>query len=200
MEAILTGKGTIMRFFTSYPRHMLQLLALDSAAVRDLFKQGLALGYCSVNVLIFGLIYGFSAIYFSQPVLGQNGGPAAGATFSPLIILMVGASVAFLMHAGAALFLWVFCRGIGGSQLFSPVYLGMGAAAIAFWPVAPGMAALQAGCLGPVLALFSLAAALYTAAVVYVTIREVSGLSHPKMAIAFLVTFIYIGCFMYLWV
>lgn len=199
MEVAMNGKRTLSRFFTSYPRHMLQLLSLDSAVVRDLFKKGLALPYCSVNVMVFGLIYGLSALYFSQSVLGQSGSLGAGGTFNPLMILMVGASVAFLMHAGAALFLWVFCRGIGGSPFFGPVYLGMGAAAIAFWPVAPGLAALQAGCLGTVLALFTLAAALYTAAVVYVTIREVSGLSHLKMSIALLVTLIYIGCFMYLW-
>ncbi|MCP3950706.1 MAG: hypothetical protein GY697_00575 [Desulfobacterales bacterium] len=198
MEVALSGKRVITRFFVSYPRHMLQLLALDSAAVRDLFKKGFALPYCSVNVFVFGLIYGLAAIYFSQPVLGQNSGQTAG-TFNPLMIIMVGVSVAFLMHAGAALFLWVFCRGIGGSPFFAPVYMGMGAAAIAFWPLAPGLAALQANCLGLVLALFSMAAALYAAIVVYVTVREVSRLSHLKMSIACAVTLIYVGCFMYLW-
>ena len=115
------------------------------------------------------------------------------------MILMVGASVAFLMHAGAALFIWVFCRGIGGNQFFSPVYMGMGAAAIAFWPVAPGLAAVQAGFMGPFLSVFTLAASLHAAAVVYITVREVTGLSHLKMSIASVVTIIYIGCFMYLW-
>ncbi len=198
MEIALPGKR-MMTLIASYPRFMLRLLALDSATVRELFKKGLTLPYCSVNVLIFGLIYGLSAIYFSQPLLGRGGSLAAGNGFNPLMIIMVGASVAFLMHAGAALFLWVFCRGIGGSPLFGPVYLGMGVAAIASWPVAPGLAAMQADCLGSSLALFTLAASLYSAAIVYVTIREVSGLSHLKMSIASIVTLIYIGCFMYLW-
>ena len=194
MEAAMTGKRTFTRFFKSYPRHMRQLLALKGTTVRAVFKEGLALPYCSFNVLFFGLLYGLAAVYFSPPVLAQS-----KATFNPLMVVMVGASVAFLMHAGAALFIWVFCRGIGGSPFFGPVYLGMGAAAIAFWPAAPGLAALQANCLGPVLALFTLAASLYAAAVVYVTIREVSGLSHLKMSIASGVTLVYIGCFMYLW-
>ena len=75
MELALPGKR-VVSLVASYPRHMLRLLALDSAAVRDLFKKGLALPYCSVNVLIFGLIYGLSAIYFSQPLLGRSGGLA----------------------------------------------------------------------------------------------------------------------------
>ena len=199
MDVALSGKRVLKSFFTHYPRYMLRLLALNSSAVREIFKRGLALKYCSVNVLIFGLIYGFSAIYFSQPVLSSSGSQIAGATFNPLMILMVGASVAFLMHAGAALFIWVFCRGIGGNQFFSPVYMGMGVAAIAFWPVAPGLAAVQAGFMGLFLSVFTLAASLNAAAVIYITVREVTGLSHLKMSIASVVTIIYIGCFMYLW-
>jgi len=176
---------------------MLQMLAMNRAALRDVFSKGLALPYCAVNVMIFGLIYGLAAIYFSQPVLGATS--QAGAGYNTLLILMVGASVAFLMHAGAALFLWVFCRGIGGNPLFSPVYMGLGAAAIAFWPLAPGLAALQAGFMGPALAIFTLAAAVNAAAVVYTAIRTVAGLSHLKMTIASVAALIYISCFMYLW-
>jgi len=197
MEIALPGRSMIKRFIASYPRHMLKLLALKDAALRRIFDRGLALPYCCVNVLILGLIYGLAAIYFSQPVL--NGSSSAGAGYNTLLILMVGATVAFLMHAGAALFLWVFCRGIGGSPLFGPVYIGLGAAAIAFWPVAPGLAALQAGCLGPVLAVFTLAAVINAAAVVYAALRTVTGLSHLKMTIAAVVSLIYIACFMYLW-
>jgi len=176
---------------------MLRLLGLKEAAMRRIFDKGLALPYCGINVLMLGLIYGLAVIYFSQPVL--NGSNQAGAGYNALLILMVGAAVAFLMHAGAALFLWVFCRGIGGSPLFGPVYMGLGVAAIAFWPVAPGLAALQAGFMGPVLALFTLVAAINTAAVVYVAIRTVTGLAHLKMTIAVVVALIYIVCFMYLW-
>jgi len=132
-----------------------------------------------------------------QPVL--NGSSQAEAGYNPLLILMVGAAVAFLMHAGAALFLWVFCRGIGGSPLFSPVYMGLGAATIAFWPMAPGLAALQAGFIGPVLAILTMAAAIHAAAVVYAVIRIVTGLSHVKVTIAATVALIYIACFMDLW-
>ena len=198
MEAALSGFSMIKRFVVSYPQHMLQLLALKRSAVRDIFSKGLALPYCSVNVLVFGLIYGLAAIYFSRPVL--SGSVTVGeAAFNPLLILMVGASVAFLLHGGGALFLWVFCRGIGGNPLFIPVYMGLGVAAIVFWPVAPGLAALQAGVAGPVLLFFTLTASLNAAAVVYVTIRKVTGLSHLKMSIASVVTLIYISCFMYLW-
>lgn len=187
----------IRRLIALYPRHMLKLLSLKGTVMRDIFEKGLALPYCSANVLVLGLIYGLAAIYFSQPLL--NGSSSAGAGYNALLILMVGATVAFLMHAGAALFLWVFCRGIGGSPLFGPVYMGLGAAAIAFWPVAPGLAALQAGCLGPVLAVFTLVAAVNAAAVVYAALRTVTGLSHLKMTIAAVVSLIYIACFMYLW-
>jgi len=197
MEIALAGKSMIRQFIASYPKHMLQLLGLKSTAIRSMFDRGLTLPYCSINVMVLGLIYGLAAIYFSQPLL--KGSSSAGAGYNALLILMVGATVAFLMHAGAALFLWVFCRGIGGSPLFGPVYMGLGATAIAFWPVAPGLAALQAGCLGPVLAVFTLVAAVNAAAVVYAALRTVTGLSHLKMTIAAVVSLIYIACFMYLW-
>ncbi len=195
----MIDKPTLRQIVTAYPNHMLRLLSLNGGAIREIFKSGLALPYCSANILILGLFYGISAIYFSQLVLAPHGVHASGAGFNPLLILLVGGAVAFLMHGAAALFLWVFCRGIGGNSRFSPIYMGLGAAAIVCWPLSPGLAALQAGYLGTPLAIFTLGAALNAAAVIYVAIRTVSGLSHLKMSIAALVTLIYIGSFMYLW-
>ena len=111
----------------------------------------------------------------------------------------MGASVAFLMHGGLALFTWVFCRGIGGAVVFLHLYLSMGAAVLALWPAAPAVALLQSGGRGVPLVLYLAASVGYGLAAQYPAVRRASGLSHPRMVAAGIFTLFYIGCFLYLW-
>ena len=62
--------------------------------------------YCIVNVLVLGLIYGGSAALFTNIILSAKGMAAGSADIAKVMI--AGIPVAFFMHAGAALFIWVF--------------------------------------------------------------------------------------------
>ena len=182
-----------------YFAHMVRILRLDASVYREIYESELSLRYCVINVLVLGLVYAGTVIHLGQQVLVRSGAGGEPA-FSPVMVVMVGVSVAFLMHGGAALFVWVFCRGMGGCAHFTPPYLNLGFAAIALWPVAPGLALYQAGACAPVCAVVTLGLVAYAALVIFVAVREVSGLSPVKMGIAAVATLIYVACFLYLWV
>ena len=181
-----------------YFYHMPRVLRLDASVYRDIYSRNAALWYCVINVLGLGLIYGLVSVYFSSHVLDQMAQQGA-VSVSRLVILLVGLSVAFLMHGGAALFIWVFCKALGGCRQFMPPYLNLGISAIALWPVAPALSALQSGYRDPALLIYLAVVLPYAAAVMYVAIREVSQLSTVKMIAAAVLTVVYIGCFLYLW-
>ncbi len=181
----------------NYFYHMLKVLRLDRDIYRALAVTNLPIRYCMINVTVLGLIYGISSIHFAK-ILMAKGGTAAVA-FSPLMVMLVGISIAFLMHGGAALFVWVFCRGMGGCPHFMPPYLNIGICAISLWPLAPVVSGFQAGASGPVLTGFAVLAIAYAACVMYVAVQSVSALSNLKMGIAAVGTIIYVGCFLYLW-
>ncbi|SLM32084.1 membrane hypothetical protein [Desulfamplus magnetovallimortis] len=186
-----------MNYFSS----MAALLKMDGAVIADKISIKSMQFYCILNVTILGLIYGISASFFIDGVLAGQGIEASG-EYSTFKIVFAGVPVAFLMHAGAALFIWVFLRGIGGNANFLVSYFYIGIAAVAMWPLAPVVAALQLHMdkadlffIKGVGLLFS----IYGFAVLYPVIRNIYNLGHLKMAIAASVTFIYIGCFLYLW-
>lgn len=180
----LTSMGNILAFNTR--------LLSDGISVKRLQT------YCIINVLILGLIYGCSAAYFSRTVMADNGLEAA--SINLIKIIVAGVPVAFLMHAGAALFVWVFLRAIGGKADFLMSYFHMGVGAIALWCLAPFVAALQIGATAPVIQAVTIVFALYAFSVIVAVTREAFQLSGIKMTIATLVTVSYIGCFLYLWV
>jgi hypothetical protein len=99
-----------------------------------------------------------------------------------------------------ALFAWVFCRGFGGSTLFLPVYLALGIAWIALWPLAPIMAAMQVQTPSTGVVLMLAAAAGLALGVVFRALKSASGLSQLRMLLVMAVVIIYIFSFMYLWV
>ena len=180
-----------------YLRHMTRILKLDATVYGELAAGALPMRYCMINVTALGVIYGLASIQFAKQLLAAQ--PDAAAAFNPLMILMVGVSIAFFMHGGLGLFVWVFCRGIGGSPQFMPTYLNIGMAAIALWPLAPAVSAFQVGLSGVALSVYTVAAALYGAAVIFVAVKAASQLSPVKMTLAALATVVYIGCFLYLW-
>ncbi len=95
--------------------------------------------YCIINVLILGLVYGCSAALFSKMVLVERGFDATAANAAKIII--AGIPVAFFMHAGAALFIWVFLKAMGGKADFMTSYFHIGAAAISVSRKAVGSSA-----------------------------------------------------------
>ncbi len=153
---------------------------------------------CMANVAVLGLIYGLSAAFFSHAVLIGKGLDAGGA--NTLKIIFAGLPAAFLMHAGAALFVWVFLKAIGGRANFIMAYFDMGVAAIALWPLAPVAAAIQTGIHSPWLLILGSCLSFYGFFVNLFILQKTFDLSHPKMFIATSVSVIYIGCFLYLWV
>ncbi|MCK5098542.1 MAG: hypothetical protein KAR45_10600 [Desulfobacteraceae bacterium] len=176
---------------------MIQVLGLKTSHI----KQGTSLKqlqyHCMINVLISGLIYGMSALYFSGIILAQKG--LAGGDLNSAKIVLAGISVAFLMHAGASLSIWVFFRGIGAGLNFLDLYMNIGKASISFWPLAPCIAAMQAGFNHYSLFIAIFIFFLYALIVNLRLIQAVSNLSNLKMIIASAVTLMYISCFLYLW-
>jgi hypothetical protein len=178
---------------TNYFNDMTAVLRLDAEVWPRLGQSRRALHYTVANVLSLGLIYGLSVLVFGRRLLDP------GATFNPLLIMMVGISVAFLVHGGAALYIWMFCRGIGGTAAFFPFYLHVGVAAIGFWFAAPAVALAQTGARGPALWLYLAASFFYALAVLYPAVRQAAALSNRRMAIAAVLTLIFVGCLLYLW-
>ncbi len=181
----------------TYFKHMQRVLKLDAGLYQQLSQTQVALRYCVINVAGVGMIYALSAIYFSRLLL--NPGATGPVNFKPLLVIMVGISLAFLMHAGASLFVWVFSRGIGGSRLFMPLYLNLGIAAIALWPLAPAICVMQSGANSAALFGYILLAGMGGLIVSLAAIRQASGLTPVKLAMAVIATLIYVGCFLYLW-
>lgn len=153
---------------------------------------------CILNLAVLGLIYGCSAAFFSRLVLSQKGFDADA--FNAVKIIVAGVPAAFLLHAGAALFIWVFLRAIGGKANFMMSYFHIGVAAISLWPLAPVVAALQTGSRQPLMAVLALILTGYAFALNVRVIKASFQLSCIRMAIATSVTIMYIGCFLYLWV
>lgn len=195
MEAVY--KFSVKEATMNYFQHMMRILKLDGTVFKALAPTRLPMRYTMLNVSLLGLIYGMASIQFARTMLA--GRPDAAISFNPLMILMVSVSIAFFMHGGLSLFVWVFCRGIGGSPQFLPAYLNIGTAAIAFWPLAPVVSALQSGTSVPGLTACLVVAGGYAASVMFVAVKAASGLTAVKMSLAAVATVVYVGCFLYLW-
>ncbi len=177
----------------TYFNDMIAVLRLDAGIWSRIARSSKALHYTVANVLILGIVYGLSVLVFGRRLLEP------GASFNPVLIMMVGVSVAFLIHGGATLYIWMFCRGIGGTTTFLPFYLNAGVAAIGFWLAAPALALAQTGARGGALSLYLFASVLYALAVLYPAVRQASALSNTRMAIAAVLTVVFVCCFMYMW-
>ncbi len=173
---------------------MKSVLQFDEAVYTDIMTSGKGVRYCMINVLGFGLIHAVFSLYVSG-LLWSPGFGFAGI----LLFMMAGIGVAFLMHAGAALFLWVFTRGAGGGVEFLPVYFNMGIAFIGLWPLAPVLSSIQAGYIGHGLfALLSLTS-IYGLLVIFFGVKSASRLSMYRMAAAMTVCIVVVGSMLYLW-
>ena len=181
----------------TYFKTMIRLLEFDSNRVTCLNIKQLQY-YCIVNVLTLGLAYGAAASFFSRTVLVEKGLDAAA--YNAVKIIVAGIPAAFLMHAGAALFVWVFLSAIGGKSNFIRTYFYMGVAAVSLWPAAPFVAALQTGSRGPIITGLAVCFSVFGFTVTVRMIKHAFQLSRARMFIAMSVTVLYITCFLYLWV
>ncbi len=173
-----------MNYF-NYMRKVLAFQPPDSMGDRW------SIWYCGLNVMLAGLGYAATVLLLSSKL-------ASGAYVNPWMILAAGIVTAYFVHAGAALMVWVFCKGVGGTQLFLPIYLNMGIAFIALWPMAPALAGMQLSSSFAVLLLVAVTAT-YALVVMVASIAAVVDLSKFRLALAMSATLIYLGCFMYLW-
>ncbi|KJS29282.1 MAG: hypothetical protein VR64_20810 [Desulfatitalea sp. BRH_c12] len=182
----------------TYISDLKRIMQLDDQVYEDLAQRNRLLHYSTLHVILLGLLYGVTAVLLSRRLLSFQGADSAG-DFNALFLIMMGVAVAFLVHGGAALFTWVFCRGIGGSPLFMPLYLSSGVAAAAAWPLAPLVVLMQSGAHNYLIYAIGLALSVFLFAVEFVAVRKATGLNKLRMTIAAVATFIYMGCFLYLW-
>ena len=174
----------------NYSAAMTRLARLDPSGVRKLPLNHLP-WICMFHVSVLGLIYGGTAAWLSRNMLSGQG---------LLKLTLAGIPVAFLMHAGAALFIWVFLKALGGNAAFLTAYFFIGVAAVSLWPVAPFLAMFQSQ-FSPGFAIVSLCVIMgaYGLAVTARMIQDAFELSLIRMGIALSAAVIYIGCFLYLW-
>lgn len=173
----------------TYPAAIFRLVKLDPSGVRQL-SLNLLPWICIGHVSVLGLIYGGTAAWLSRDLVqGQ----------SLLRLTLAGIPVAFLMHAGAALFLWVFLKALGGKATFLTAYFFIGVAAVSLWIFAPFLAMIQVLPPGPFLLGTFFLTGGYGLMVTARTIQPAFDLSNTRMAIAMCAAVIYIGCFLYLW-
>jgi hypothetical protein len=174
----------------NYSAAMTRLARLDPTGVRQLPMNHLP-WICMFHVSVLGLIYGGTAAWLSRDMLLGQG---------LLKLTLAGIPVAFLMHAGAALFIWVFLKAMGGKAAFQTAYFFIGVAAISLWPVAPFLAMLQSQfSFGFAIVALCVIMSGYGLAVTARMIQDVFELSVIRMGIALSAAVIYIGCFLYLW-
>lgn len=173
----------------NYPAAMIRLARLDTSGVRQLPINYLP-WICICHVSLLGLIYGGTAAFLSRDLVSGQG---------ILRLTLAGIPVAFLMHAGAALFIWVFLKALGGTAAFLTAYFFIGVAAISLWPAAPFLAMVQVQAFGPIILTAFVLTCIYGLAVTIRTVHHAFDLSITRTVIALSAAVIYIGCFLYLW-
>ena len=155
--------------------------------------------YTFLNVFLAGLIYGLFSLQFN---LGQLEAfpDAYSRNFTAVLIVLSGISVVIMAQAASSLFIWTFCRGVGGNTGLINYYVGTGMVMPVFWLALPFYAAMGAGLTGT---LVSTLAAITTAAAVVslvASVKEASGLAAGRLTIAIALVVIFVGSFLYLWV
>lgn len=183
----------------NYPSAMQAVLRLDESVYPAIMAENRTVWYCVVNISVFGILHALFSLYFSNSMMAGSPSVESLSLASRATIILVGVAVAFFMHAGAAMFLWVFSRGIGGNTAFFPVYFNLGISFIGLWPLAPVLAALQSGINGTALLFLLFIASLYALAVILFGTKSASGLSMTRMSAAMTITIIFVACFLYLW-
>jgi hypothetical protein len=184
----------------TYASAMKAVLRLDESVYPALMAEHRTIRCAMINVLTFGVVHALFSLYHSRAMTAGDGVVESLPAHLQVAFILIGAAVAFLMHMGGALFLWVFTRGIGGNTAFLPVYFNIGVSFIGLWPLAPALATVQAGIRSPAAWVFLFAASVYGLAVILIGAKSASGLSLARISIAMLAAIIFIFSFMYLWI
>ncbi len=183
----------------NYASAMQSVLKFDESVYPAIMDEKKTARYCMINVMFFGIIHALFSLHFSGRLMAESQMIEGLPLISKAVVILTGAAVAFLLHAGGAMFLWVFSRGIGGNTAFLPVYFNLGISFIGLWPLAPVMAAFQAGLGGAGLNLILGIAIVYGLAVILFGTKSASGLSLIKMLAAMFITIVGAASFLYIW-
>ncbi len=179
-----------MNYFTA----MKAVLQLDETVYTSIMAAGKISRYGVITIVIFGTIYALFALYFDGKLMSPDI-PA----LSRLFFIGFGIGVAFLMHAGASLYLWVFTRGAGGRVEFLPMYMNLSIAAAGLWPLAVVLPAYQSGIRGTGLYILLWGATVYGLLVIAAGAKNASRLSTARMIAAFAVCILVVGSMLYIW-
>ena len=184
----------------NYASAIQSVLRLDETVYLAIASENRTARYCMISVAVFGFLHALSSLHFSNVVLtgGQITEPIP--MVSQIVIIMIGMVVAFFMHAGGAMFLWIFTRGVGGDTAFLPLYFNLGISFAGLWPLAPILAGFQSGIRGSIMYGVLGLATVYGITVVYYGTKSASKLSAAKTMMAMTATIIFVVCFMYLWI
>ncbi len=193
---MILAKGAKM----NYASAMQSVLRLDETIYPAILASEQTTRYCMVNVLVFGVLHAVFSLSFSDALMIDAQMTESIPFISKSIFVLIGIAVAFFMHLGGGLFLWVFSRGVGGNTAFLPVYFNLGISFIGLWPLAPFLAAAQAGYSGGGTSVLLGLTAGYGLAVIFFGTKSASGLSLTRMSIAMGLAIIFVASFLYLWV
>lgn len=179
-----------MTYFTAIKA----IVQLEEAVYPELAISGKIARYAVINVMALGAIHALFSLYFSNMLLSP------GVAFAgKVLFIAAGIGVAFLVHAGAALFLWVFTRGAGGRVEFLPMYMNIGLALVALWPVAPFLSAVQSGIGGTGVYILLGASSFFGLMVLFTAAKSASQLSARRLAAAMAVCIVVIASMLYMW-
>jgi hypothetical protein len=184
----------------NYFKAMLFVLKLDEKVYQEIASRGFSVRYSMINVLVLGILYGISSLFFIDPESLQDIGHPSGIMLVKFIVIITGILIAFLLHMGAAFLLWSFGRGVGGEGRFLSVYFNLGVAIVPLWFAVPGLAALQAGGRTPVVTTYAAVAGIYTLFSFFMATKSTLGLSYGKMFLAVAMMLVFIISFLYLWI
>jgi len=182
----------------SYLSALRRIMRLDETIYPEISANLLSLRYAVINVLILGLVYGLSSLFFNYSSLQVFTQPLT-VLIAQTIIVLNGIAIIFLIHGGAALLIWAFSRGVGGNPNFLASYLNLGIAAAPLWFTTPAWAAIFSGITSPLLYCYAALTSAWGFLSIFISTKSASGLSTSRMLAAMSITTIFIVCFLYLW-
>ncbi|HBX24274.1 MAG TPA: hypothetical protein DEF34_11690 [Desulfotomaculum sp.] len=182
----------------SYLRYLGRLFRFDFSVFSPGGLPARPFLFSFINVFIVGLLYGSFSLLYNQQQLSVFTDSFSKNLTAGLIVLS-GALVALIVHAGASLFIWTFCRGVGGNTGLIYYYVATGLAVPLLWLAMPFLSAYNAGLTSYFILIaiaFPLAAFLASMAA---SLKEASGLSVPRLVAGLSLTVVVVGSFLYLW-
>jgi hypothetical protein len=180
-----------------YLAYLARVFRFDFSVYNDLPRRPFLAVF--LNLFLAGLIYGGSSLYFNLGQMREIFTDAASINIAGFMIVLSGIALVFLAQAGSSLFIWTFCRGVGGNTSLINYYVGTGMAVPVFWIALPFFAALGADFGGSLFNSLAVVVTVAAAVSLVASIKEASGLTAGRLFAALLLTLIFVGSFLYLW-